>query len=87
MLLSKLLVNGCLAVFNNYHLSQQLVFLLSKLPLLLLALLLLYILKIQLVEAFALINDSLLVLLRLLQLLTQLFELLNLLLFSLSFLR
>ena len=46
VLLSKLLVNGCLAVFNNDHLSQELVFLLYKLLLLLLAMLLLYILKI-----------------------------------------
>jgi len=46
MLLGELLVNGCLAVFNDDHLSQELVFLLHKLLLLLLALLLLDILKI-----------------------------------------
>jgi hypothetical protein len=69
-----LLVNGGFAVLNDHHLANELVFLLTKLGLLLLSMLLVNVFKVYFEEALALLDDSLLFLLSQLQRLAKLFQ-------------
>lgn len=85
VLLGILLVDACLAVLDDDHLLEQFVLLCVQQRLLLLADLLARVLKVNLEQSLALLDNLLLLLLRLLDLGTQFHQLLGLLLFCLLF--
>lgn len=66
MLLSKLFINRCLAIFYNNKLSHNLIFAFLQFILKLLTILLFRVFKVYLINSFAVFNQTLFLLLRLL---------------------
>jgi hypothetical protein len=73
MLLHVLLIYGRLTVLNNHHFLQELVLLLAQHCLFLLLLLLSKVFKVYFKQSFALLNNLLIIFLRIFELIPELF--------------